>query len=194
VAFRIRARLEGDERFRRALARGSNPRVARRALGQIGARVQRTIQTRFLSGQVLNVRSGGLRRSVTTDASDLPRSISVGTPSPAAPTHEAGAVIRPRRARLLTIPLDAAQTGAGVARFTARGAARQFDATFWQRSRAGNLILFGKRGDQLVPLFLGLRKVTIPQRSFMEPALEREREGMSAVWAAEAERAIREAR
>ena len=127
-----------------------------------------------VSGEVLNVRSGKGRASITTDVSDAPRSFSVGAPGETGRylgAHETGATIVPRRAKVLTIPLDAAKTAAGVPRWSAREA--PFEDTFWRRTRAGNLILFGKnRGEPIVPLFLGVAQVTLPQRRWLLPAFE----------------------
>jgi hypothetical protein len=67
--------------------------------------------------------------------------------------------IRPTRAKVLTIPLEAALTPAGVPRFTARGAAEFYEHTFWHRSKAGKLILFGESGGELTPLFVGVASV-----------------------------------
>jgi hypothetical protein len=76
--------------------------------------------------------------------------------------------IRPKRARYLTVPLEAAKTGAGVA----RGRARDFEDTFVARSRAGNLIIFQRQGDgTIAPLFLLLPEVTIPARPALRPTV-----------------------
>lgn len=71
-------------------------------------------------------------------------------------------VINPKRAKFLTIPLDAAKTAAGVA----RGSARDFENAFFIRSKAGNLLLVQRRSGSggIVPLFVLKRQVSIQSR------------------------------
>jgi hypothetical protein len=83
--------------------------------------------------------------------------------------HEKGATIRAKRAQYLTIPLPAALDSRGV---PLRASAREWDNTFVQRSKRGNLLIFQKRGASLVPLFLLKREVTLPPRLKAEQALE----------------------
>lgn len=169
----VRFEVRGGERLRAGFE----------ALGDQAARVKFLRDSALLveaeakanvSGEVLNVRSGKGRASITTDVSDAPRSFSVGAPGETGRylgAHETGSTIVPRRAKVLTIPLDAAKTAAGVPRWSAREA--PFEDTFWRRTRAGNLILFGKnRGEPIVPLFLGVAQVTLPQRRWLLPAFE----------------------
>jgi hypothetical protein len=77
--------------------------------------------------------------------------------------------IKPVRAKVLTIPLDAALTPAGVPRFTAREAEQQYPGgTFWRRvslGGQGTLILLGVKTlggkwgrTKLTPLFLGVKQ------------------------------------
>jgi hypothetical protein len=75
--------------------------------------------------------------------------------------QEKGASIGPKRGMFLTVPLAAVRTGNGVARFTARQviAAPQsfgYSGTFFKKS-----VLFGKKGDEVVPLFAMVRRVTL---------------------------------
>ena len=133
------------------------------------------IAKRKVSGDVLKHRTGRLTQSISfrVEADGLDRVLRLGVlGGPAlvlvyAAAHEYGAAITPKRAKVLTIPLDAAKTPSGVPRFTAPEAKDQFEATFWRRSKAGNLILFGVRNGELVPLFLGLTRVDLPARRFL---------------------------
>ena len=89
--------------------------------------------------------------------------------------HETGGIIRPKNARYLTIPLPSAQTPAGVGRFTARevrDGMTGYDGSFFRRSRAGNLILFGTQGNRVIPLFILKQSVTIPARRYMSVTVE----------------------
>lgn len=82
--------------------------------------------------------------------------------------------IRPKSKKFLTIPLKAAMTGAGVSKGPATSKSLWGD-TFVAKSKAGNLIIFGKerytkgkrtgemRG-KIVPLFLLKTQVSIPAR------------------------------
>lgn len=83
-----------------------------------------------------------------------------------AAVHEFGGTITGRP--WLTIPLKAALTARGVA----RGTARSFANTFFDRSAAGNIILFQKRGHDRVPLFVLKHRVTIRARPALKPAAE----------------------
>jgi hypothetical protein len=75
--------------------------------------------------------------------------------------HEEGAVITARNARFLTIPLPAALDNRGV---PLRPKARDWDSTFVQRSKRGNLLIFRRVGAGIVPLYLLKPQVTIPPR------------------------------
>lgn len=76
--------------------------------------------------------------------------------------------------KVLTIPLDAAKTASGVARFTAREAKEAYpEGTFWENPEGGsdNPVLFGKKGKKLVPLFVGVPRVDITPKHFLRDAI-----------------------
>lgn len=113
----------------------------------------------------LSRRSGGLMRRVK-DSVDVKGELTseiVGTIGGGmiAGVHEHGATIRARRSKYLTIPLKAALDNRGV---PIKRSAREWDNTFVQMSRKGNLIIFQKRGRQIVPLYVLKREVVIPAR------------------------------
>ena len=85
--------------------------------------------------------------------------------------HERGATIRPTRAQYLTIPLPAALDSSGIPR---RRRARDWDNTFVARSRRGNLLIFQKRGEEIVPLYLLRREVRLPARLSLGSTLDTE--------------------
>lgn len=116
----------------------------------------------------LNPRRIGVTRAGSVKAVD---EISVSfTLTGIAAVHERGAVITPKRARYLTVPLPAALDKRGVALFPR---ARDWQNTFVKRSKAGNLLIFQKRGkDQIVPLYVLKKRVVIPKRLAFEPAFE----------------------
>lgn len=91
----------------------------------------------------------------------------IGAPFPIS-VHEKGATVRAKRAQFLTIPLPAALDSRGV---PLRRRARDWPNTFIQRSRRGNLIIFQKTGDGIVPLFLLRKQVKLPPRLGLEKEL-----------------------
>jgi hypothetical protein len=83
--------------------------------------------------------------------------------------HEFGATIKPKSAKYLTVPLPAALDGKGVPK---KQSAREWDNTFVAQSKAGNLIIFRRRGSQVVPLYVLKSSVTIPPRLGMRKTLD----------------------
>jgi len=86
--------------------------------------------------------------------------------------------IRPKNSKWLTIPLDAMKTKAGASRGSAQGAwvKGHYDDTFFERSKAGELILWGmkelKTKDKFTPLFVLKKSVKIPARIHPEELLD----------------------
>jgi len=134
---------------------------------------------------VLQTRSGKLKKSVvnipaTRDGDIIRGAIGIGTVYSRVHFGKAGQVteITPKTAKMLTIPLPAAMDSHG----TARGSARDkgiFGETFIGKSKAGNLIIFGKllyvKGKKagqtkggLVPLFVLKDRVSVPSRIHLE--------------------------
>jgi len=151
----------------------------------INARVlQRYVKTEKLTGGTtpgrLKVRSGRLRASVIslkTEAKEdrVEGGISFGTVYARVHVGPKGqsTLITPKKGKYLTIPFPATMTKAGVARGPARS--EQWGDTFVRKSKAGNLIIFGKKrimkgkkeGDlrkQIVPLFLLVKSVKVKAR------------------------------
>lgn len=135
----------------------------------------------FLSGAVsraagtkLKVRTGTLRRGwhdvvLGTILGNL--KLIIFTDVKYAPTHEYGATITPRKAKMLAIPLPAAQTGAGVSRY-ASPLRQHGPPMFMIKSRRGNLLLMSKESKQ--PLFVLKKKVRIPKRPYILPTIKKE--------------------
>ena len=82
--------------------------------------------------------------------------------------HETGGSIRPRRSRFLTIPLPAAMNSRGQ---PLRQRARDWDNTFVQRSRRGNLLIFQRNGPNITPLYLLKPSVRIRPRLGLEDSV-----------------------
>jgi hypothetical protein len=134
----------------------------------------------------LRKRSGRLQTSthqisVKKEGDSLIGGIRIGTAYAGVHIARAGnegmsTTIRPKHGKYLTIPLPAAMTPAGVS----RGSARSFPNTFIRTSKKGNPIIFQTKGKgKIVPLFLLVKKVTIPSRinasslvAWIKPKLE----------------------
>lgn len=115
-------------------------------------------------------RRGGIKGITTLVKSSKDLNLIAGTlivPFPIS-VHEEGTTIRARSAKFLTIPLSAALSSRGI---PLRPKARDWQNTFVQRSRRGNLLIFQRRGTQIVPLYLLKRSVTLPPRLKAEETL-----------------------
>jgi hypothetical protein len=132
-----------------------------------------------VSGSVLAVRTGRLRQSIRGSVNSpgggvidvsLRAGGRVGNKSvPYAAAHEFGATIRPRRARMLRIPLPAALTGAGVDRFATPLRQTGAGLFYLRRSRRGSLILFHRVTGE--PWYVLKDKTRIPERPYLRPSL-----------------------
>lgn len=164
------------------------PQLWARSATTIGGRAVELIQRYYRGASATEpdrtaVRSGALRRAythaVTRKNATIDLQIGVIRPGDRgkvlryAATHEYGATITPKRAKSLTIPLDAAKTRSGVT----RGRARDYPNTFIR----GDIIY--QKTDAIVQaeatgkktrskpraLFLLRRSVTIKARPALEP-------------------------
>lgn len=85
-------------------------------------------------------------------------------------THEFGAVITPKRAKYLTIPLPAALNANGT---PIMRSARQWTGTFIIRSKAGNLLIVRSLGrNRIEPLYVLKKSVRIKPRLGMSLTLD----------------------
>ncbi len=75
--------------------------------------------------------------------------------------HEDGGKIQARSKKFLAIPLPAALTSRGQRKLRDT---RAHGNTFVIKSKRGNLLVVMKKGDQLIPLYLLKKSVTIPAR------------------------------
>ncbi len=146
-----------------------------------------------VSGAILKRRTGALARSmgwrVDKDKYGIPEG-TIGSGATLktarmtyADIHETGGTIRPRRSRMLAIPLKNAQTSAGVERFTPRdvmGGLTKYNDSFIGKGKSGNLIIFGvikgMAKVKVVPLFLLKNKVEIPARRYMSITADQTKE------------------
>ncbi len=146
---------------------------------EFSARIVETdLKGKRFSGYPIKVRSGITRNSIRTQMDRSEPSARVGTPMRHVPVLEDGKVIRPRRKQYLTIPLAAAKTGAGRSRGDARTVGARYESTFIRRSKRGNPIIYGKRGDTIVPLFVLKKSVRIPARKPFRLSMQHTRVGV----------------
>lgn len=152
-----------------------------RELRQMLQRVAAEMQKRHSSawnGQVVNNsdnlqrRSGdglqSIRDSIRVRGGARLEMVEGGISTGTLAIHETGGTITAKRSRYLTIPLPAALDSRGV---PLRRSARDWDNTFCARSRKGNLIIFQRRGKDIVPLYVLKTSVTIKPRLGLEAAV-----------------------
>jgi len=99
-----------------------------------------------------------------------------------AAVHERGATIRAKNAQYLTIPLPAALNKNGTPK---RPTARSWPNTFVQRSKKGNLLIFQKKGKDIIPLYVLKKSVVIPKRLAFKEGFEAGRDFLADTLAAE---------
>jgi hypothetical protein len=141
-----------------------------------------------LRGDVLGYRTGNLGRSIgyVVEANETDRSITTRVTQDSSKAiygriQDKGGEIRPVNGSMLTIPLEAAKTGNGVARFTAKQV-RDNPADFGYKSTfVAKGVIFGvkpgkaikgQRGVNYVPLFALKPMVRLPARPYMQPTLD----------------------
>ena len=135
-----------------------------------------------LAGRVLGRRSGHLARSFKwLGIKQKFDSIHVTLQSdvPYARIHETGGTIRPKNVKYLPVPLPDALTPTGQL----RKKTKEYDNTFVQKSKKGNLILFQTKGSEIIPLFVLKEKVVIPARHWFSDAVERTESSLYDVFA-----------
>jgi hypothetical protein len=156
--------------------------AALKAMGVIGRELEKHVKTKHLSGQSLDVRTGNLRRAVFHEVGRLPDGdvfTKLGVDKKKAPyaaIHEMGGVIRPKKARHLTIPLTAARTGKGVAKFSARDVIQNPGSFGYVGTFTHNKIIFGKKQDGgIEPLFALKDQVTIKAVGYLSKTVQEKR-------------------
>ncbi|MBV7393256.1 hypothetical protein [Mameliella sediminis] len=75
--------------------------------------------------------------------------------------HEDGGRIKPTSGQYVTVPLPAALNANGTPK---KQRARDWPNTFTAKSKAGNLLIFQRRGGKLIPLYALKKSVTVPAR------------------------------
>ena len=151
----------------------------------------RFIAEEELTGQVLETRTGQLKKAIkTTDAEwkgDIVEGkigIAEGPAERYAGILEEGGTIYPKRGKYLAIPLPAARTRRGVIKGKYNVSNLRELNMFLFKSKAGNLILAMKKKlktkTNIIPLFVLKRSVTIQPHKYMERGAERLRRTLTA--------------
>ena len=83
--------------------------------------------------------------------------------------QETGGTITAKNGKYLCIPLPAALDGSGN---PLKSSPRDWPNTFCTTSKAGNLIIFQKRGTSIMPLYVLKESVVIPPRLGMRKSLD----------------------
>jgi len=138
---------------------GDRARDLKMPLADFGERMVRKISKR-LSGPALKERTGRLKGSLTHEESaDMAEISAGGGPGEVdyAAIHHYGGTIRPKKKKFLTIPFPG---GPADKRVPLRAA--DFEDTFVAKG-----IIFQKRGEDIVPLFILKKSVVIPATPYM---------------------------
>lgn len=157
-------------------ARGTITRVL------VGAALEMEAAGKERAGSVLRVRTGNLRRSiqgrVEAGGKDPRLTLSAGGRIGAkdvvyAATHEFGAVIRPKNAKALRIPLPggAALTRAGVDRYATP--LRQTAGGMFRLVKFGGRAFLAKVGRGGGLAYVLVQQVKIPARPYLRPGFDR---------------------
>jgi len=157
-----------DAGLKKLKAQKNIPRASKYQLTRWGAFVVKYIKQVTLTGAILKVGSGKLRRSVRMDVHDKGNlyELAVGTRgSKYARIHEKGGTITPKRKKYLTIPLP------GI-----KGWARNYPNAFVIKSKKGNLLIVERSGKtDLKPLFVLKKSVKIPETRWLSKSIEHKR-------------------
>ncbi len=157
---------------------------------ELGQKFEHLIKGTLLTGEVLNRRSGMGQRSIfyriEDDQANDRVTLVVGANLAVAPYMRIlayGGTIRPKRAKFLTVPMPAALTASGVARFSARDVMEQPKAHGYEGTFIANQMIFGippggrgrraQLGPRAVPLFALKDEVQIPQNNYLAIARQR---------------------
>jgi hypothetical protein len=149
---------------------------------RVGMEIERHVKG-SLSGALLKVRTGTLRRAVFSrgeKAGQADAVAVVGVDSGKAAygkAHEFGGTIKPAKGKFLAIPVGAAMTKGGVGRFSARELMQDPKQFGYTGAFFSKHVLFGKKpGGAAVPLFVLKPSVTIKEKRFVRGAIDAKRE------------------
>ena len=149
-----------------------------KALRDIGLYLQRHLVTKELNtGGMLEPRTRNLARSVfyRLELAGRDALVRVGFDLKKAKYARLlllGGTVVPKTAQFLTIPLTAAKTASGVTRFRARDVIAAPERFGYTGTFFAKRVLFGRRGQEIVPLFALKSSVRIPAHPVLTSALD----------------------
>lgn len=150
------------------------PKALERALEAWQLEVDAEIVQSFNEGDPLKRRTGQMSRTLSFTKirkAGKGYKFTLKSPLPYASIHEFGGTIRPVTKQWLTVPLKDAMTPAGVTR---RSATEWPDSFIEKSRRSGSVILFQRKGDDdVIPLFVLVKKVEIPPRRWLSGAIDK---------------------
>lgn len=152
---------------------------------RVGQRVFADLVRNKLRGGVIGVRTGNLSRAAfwrveVMGTSEILVRVGVAVEKAKyARVQDKGGTITPKHGQYLTVPLEAAQTGKGVARFTARQLFERPEAFGYTSAFIHKGVVFGVKGNKrsktnigtVVPIFALKRTVTIKAHQFIAATL-----------------------
>lgn len=157
-----------DRQYRKRMKKLKN--VDKPIFRQMSSWSAKTVQRikRNLRGGVLKVGTGHLWRNVgfkvRSDTKVIKSEIGTGIPPQKtvkyARIQEKGGKIKPKKAKMLTIPLP------GI-----KGKAANYPNSFIIKSKKGNVLIVEKSGKGLRPLFVLKKEVTIPARHWLSGSI-----------------------
>lgn len=159
----------------------------REGLSEAGFNLARHVQERKLSGDVLDVRTGTLRRSITSNLVDQRLAVRVGTNVEYARIHEFGGIISPKTRKYLTIPIGPTRKISRTAKFQR---ASEIQGAFFVRRRGKSPLIAVKKGKTIQPLFVLKERVVIRARPYLRPSLYETRQSSQAIIAASIRRRV----
>lgn len=140
-----------------------------RKMEQASIYLMNYIQRKKLSGDPLKRRTGNLVRAMNYNVTENNGDVvgKVGNRMVYSAIHETGGTIKAKKGKYLTIPLPAAMTPAGVLRKPARQ---------WENTFVRGKVIFQRRGEKNVPLFVLKESVDIPARPYISTSLKETRD------------------
>ncbi len=136
---------------------------------------------RNISGKMLKVQTGRLRNSIESRTEGIGEGIQsiigsgarTGKRLPYANIHEDGGIIKPKKGKYLTIPIETNRRQDGLAKNSAREIIDRFD-TFLIPSRKGKVLMAKEKGSQErpKPMFAFVDEVTIKRTNYLSKTLK----------------------
>lgn len=154
---------------------------------RIGGGLQSYILRNKLQGDPLERRSGTLGRAlfyrITVADAEREVILTIGADkkkAPQAAVQEYGGTIRPKNARSLAIPLEAARTARGLARITARRFMENPGELGYDAAFVADDVIFGvketKNREDVDPVFALKKQVVLPERSYIRSGVRDRRD------------------